>query len=304
MGYGILRVRNLHAGDLAATDRHNRRLYDSPEQYPENIDPSGWWGVSEEHDKPLVAAIEARTETFGIKPRSNSVLALEFVISASKDVYEKVDPHTYLMEAEIFLAKRFGGENIVSSILHFDESTPHAHIIIVPIQQKAVKWKNRNGQGTRLEHRLCARDVTGGPAKLRELQEDFYGFLSESSALKEATFHRGTLVEQQKREYVRHTSAELGRIRNELHQLGIEAIKAAELLKTQAMSPEDYSEKTKEIQQRKDELTRSAETIEENMRKELPELEKRVEIRKKRNKGEGWKKGIDPFKKGKGGIGI
>lgn len=37
MAFGLIRVRNLSAGDIDSTDKHNARRYEKKEQYPENV---------------------------------------------------------------------------------------------------------------------------------------------------------------------------------------------------------------------------------------------------------------------------
>lgn len=41
MAFGIIRARNLSAGDIGSNDKHNARQYNSVEEYPENIQPEG-----------------------------------------------------------------------------------------------------------------------------------------------------------------------------------------------------------------------------------------------------------------------
>ena len=37
MAFGLIRVRNLAAADIASTDKHNARRYTSKEHYPDNV---------------------------------------------------------------------------------------------------------------------------------------------------------------------------------------------------------------------------------------------------------------------------
>ena len=41
MAFGIVRARNLSAGDISGTDKHNARRYLSEKEYPENIKIGG-----------------------------------------------------------------------------------------------------------------------------------------------------------------------------------------------------------------------------------------------------------------------
>lgn len=109
---------------------------------------------------------------------------------------------------------------MVAIFEHYDESNPHAHFVVVPIVE-AVKWKNRRGEGERTEKRLNVRDHTGGPDKLRDLQNGYFRHLVDTYGAGKnnklgVPIYRGTLVENQTREYIEATDAKIGRLRAEL----------------------------------------------------------------------------------------
>jgi hypothetical protein len=91
-----------------------------------------------------------------------------------------------------------------------------------------VKWKNTKGSGESIENRLNTRDYTGGRDKLRLLQNDWFNHLTErynggkSFGLE---LYRGTLVENQLKEYVMQTNHEVGELRAELSQITNDIIK-------------------------------------------------------------------------------
>ena len=98
--------------------------------------------------------------------RSNAVLAIEAIISASPSYFRPDDPAaagTYEQAAldrwreavEPWIAERF--PHAVSVVLHLDESTPHYHIIDVPLAE--------NGK-------LSARSKFAGPRDLARWQTD------------------------------------------------------------------------------------------------------------------------------------
>ncbi len=291
MAHGIIRVRNISAEGTGNTETHNERQYEKKEMpMPENINSEmtphnvsyvrgmkEFKGQKEEREISYQEAIENRFQEAGVTPRKNSVNAIEFMISASKDFYQSwTDPKTgknyppydekaYLYNSVQWLENRYGKENVVAWSIHMDESTPHLHAIVVPIIQKEVKWKNRNGEGTKIENRLVAREITGGPDKLRKLQNDFHQYVStryDSYAI----WYRGTLVEHQMKEYTKKTNHEIGQLREELNSMQHDAEAVLRILKK-------IEEKQKE------------------MEKETTRLQQQIEIRKARNKGEGWKKG-------------
>ena len=58
-----------------------------------------------------------------------------------------------------WLKQRHGAENVISTSIHRDETTPHLVAYVVPID---------------LEGKLNAREFLGGRSKLSKMQTDFY----------------------------------------------------------------------------------------------------------------------------------
>lgn len=232
MAFGIIRARNLQAGKLAETDRHNARRYDGKENFPSNIDPEK---VSESHylhpgseylgkdATNLEEAVLSRIKSEGVTGiRKNTNVAIEYVTTVNdRRAWEHYDPSAFFSNAMQWLEKRHGKGSVVAKFEHYDESNPHAHFIVVPIQEKEISWKNRRGEGTKLEKRLNVRDHTGGREKLRDLQNGFYEHLvktyggGEDSKLG-VPIYRGKLVEHQTREYIQKTDAKIGVLRAKL----------------------------------------------------------------------------------------
>lgn len=98
----------------------------------------------------------------GKKPRSNAVLAHEVVVTASPDAFKNRDFNhgQYFRDAMHHIAELHGGkQNIVSAAVHYDEETPHLHVIVIPI----------------VDGKLNSRAVIGGNAKrMSELQTLFH----------------------------------------------------------------------------------------------------------------------------------
>jgi len=190
---------------------------------PLNIRPEQKHGLNS-HDilvsgcSSIEEAIEKRIKDSAVKVRSNSVKAVEYVLALSPDVqhvYKNYSANTALDKMFEFVAKRHGKENVIAKSLHFDESNPHAHFVVVPITTKEKHWKNRNGSGVKLENALTARDFVGGRDKLRNLQTDFYEFCKNTYADRlNIEFKRGTDARENSKKYTKHASAEMGELRN------------------------------------------------------------------------------------------
>lgn len=274
MAFGILRVENLKASQIKRCEEHNLRLYPE-DKMRENVDPSkanqNAHYIADDRAS-FKEAIDARLE--GVPVRKNSVVAIEFVMSASEEFFKgNYSAGGYLSNCEKFVGRRYGWDNVIACSQHFDESNPHVHVLITPVFEKTVKWKNQKGEGSKKEKRLCARDVTGHKDKLRQLQSDFHDYIVPYGKDAGVEFVRGTLVEQQTREYKRRTDYRMAEI-NKIAKRAEQEIEAAKRL-----------ELNRQIMKQMEEL--------EKERKRLRELEKKAEfIKKGKDKGKGFKMGF------------
>jgi Plasmid recombination enzyme/Protein of unknown function (DUF3991)/Toprim-like len=167
MAYGICRIRKLKAGSLGGSDRHTNR-----ERYTPNADPEKQHiriigepdGINTPNLETLVKQ-HIGNQTI----RKNAVLAVEFMLTASPEYFRPDDPgkagyyHQQRLEdfqqtACEWLINSYG-DRIVRAELHLDESTPHIHAYMVPLDEKG---------------KLNCRALLGGSRyRLSELQDSF-----------------------------------------------------------------------------------------------------------------------------------
>ena len=143
--------------------------------------------VAGDTEKSLSQAIRDRIEEAGAKTKSNSVLAIEYVVALSGGAKEKAEMwHNYsetgfLGDAMYWVAERHGGmQNVVSVSQHFDESNPHAHIVVVPLVEKSVKWKNQKGQGSAPKQGFAPSISRAGPTSCRNCRTITTSLLSHT----------------------------------------------------------------------------------------------------------------------------
>ena len=94
------------------------------------------------------------------KVKDDAVLMASFFIGASPAFFtdkSRDDIDTFFFECTDFFAERYGRENIISAVVHMDETTPHLHLNLMPI----------------LEGRPCAKKLFERKA-LVALQTDLY----------------------------------------------------------------------------------------------------------------------------------
>lgn len=153
MAYAILRVEKLKTpGNIAGSLAHTFRTRDTP-----NADPSLAW--SNEHHGPgspeaIREAIEAALPE---KRRKDAVLCLEYFIGASPEHFRQDDGGAYFEDARRWLEARHGAENVISTHVHRDETSPHMVAYVVPL----------------VDGRLNAKQFTGGKAAMSYMQTDF-----------------------------------------------------------------------------------------------------------------------------------
>ena len=88
----------------------------------------------------LQKAITGRYEALGAKERKNSVLAQEFIISASPEFFDGLSDEKVAIWAEHqlkFMKNEFG-DNLQVAVLHLDEKTPHLHFLLI-VRGKVAK---------------------------------------------------------------------------------------------------------------------------------------------------------------------
>lgn len=94
------------------------------------------------------------------KPRKDAVLMASFVIGSDREFFNGLTPaeqERFFDECTRCFANKYGKENIISAVVHNDETTPHLHLNLMPI------WNGR----------LCCKDLFNR-AELTKLQTDFH----------------------------------------------------------------------------------------------------------------------------------
>ena len=92
--------------------------------------------------------------------KDDAILMASFFVGASPAFFKdksRDDIDAFFFECTDFFAERYGRENIISAVVHMDETTPHLHLNLMPI----------------LEDRPCAKKLFDRKA-LTALQTDLY----------------------------------------------------------------------------------------------------------------------------------
>lgn len=128
--------------------------------------------------------IRAEIERAGARTRSNSVVALDTLYTASPAFFEgktREQTEKFFSDCLQFHQRRFG--HIVSAVIHYDETTPHLHIVSVPLTA---------------DGRLSAREIVGNRTHMAHMQTEFFEQVGKVYGLERGQHRDG----QEKREHI------------------------------------------------------------------------------------------------------
>ena len=172
-------------------------------------------------EKSYIELINDRLSTLTLsrKLRSDAIYMNSFVLGSDREFFENLSPQEqrqFFYDCTNFFAEKYGRENIISAVVHVDETTPHLHLNIMPIV---------NGK-------LCSKDLFD-KKKLSILQTEFheavgkkYGLQrgkegSTAKHLSTAELKAKTIIENAEKrgnEIVEQKQAELNELTNAITQ--------------------------------------------------------------------------------------
>lgn len=148
-------------------------------------------------------------ERAGIKKiRKDAVLAVEFMASFSPEMKDKIDLDKWKKDTLDFFIEKYGKARVLQAAIHTDETTPHMHILVIPLIQKQHK------KGMKVT--LSARDMVGGsdgPKKLRDLQDAY------AEKMKPHDLERGVRNSRHKHQTLRSYVREMTQLAAHSHEL-------------------------------------------------------------------------------------
>lgn len=188
MGYVVLHL-DKAPGNEARMTAHIERT-----QMPANADP-----LRTHLNRELIAfpegvadrteAINYRLEHAGLtrKIGTNQVRVIRVMLTGSHDDMKRIEAEEKLdqwcADNLAWLHKTFGEDNVVSAVLHLDESTPHIHAAVVPIvtgERRKIRKKQEADKPGKKKYRkkspdtarLCADDMMTR-VKLKSYQDSY-----------------------------------------------------------------------------------------------------------------------------------
>ena len=152
-----------HKTDIAPVEQENERDETYRAGNPQ-IDPTRTGGNYHivKRQRSYTQFINDKIEALDLptKVRKDAVLMCSFVVGSDRKFFGELSPseqRQFFAECTRFFAERYGEGNIISAVVHIDETTPHLHLNLIPIAGG----------------RLCAKKLFDRKA-LTALQTDLY----------------------------------------------------------------------------------------------------------------------------------
>ena len=171
MSYAVARMQKMKSGNLGGAYRHNERIFENHSN--KDIDPEkthlNYELTDRDRSIPYDRQIKQYINDNKISKRAlrkDAVLCNEWIITSDKAFFENMSSDQikdFFETAKNFFAERYGNSNIAYAMVHLDESTPHMHLGLVPMQ---------NGK-------LSSKSLFGSRDQLKEIQEAFPKYLNE-----------------------------------------------------------------------------------------------------------------------------
>lgn len=198
MSYAIIRNANYKRDNLAGLYKHNERKNTNYSNKDINHANSVHNYSLKQCNTTYANAIKLLQQENNLKGRiiKTTNIACEFIITSDKDFFDSIgkeETKRYFQTAYNFVAnyKNLGEKYILSAKIHLDESTPHMHIVFVPV----VHTKDK--QGNTIDKIACS-EYWKGQDSYRQLQDNFHKCITEN----------GFALERGKQREVEHLSTE------------------------------------------------------------------------------------------------
>ena len=128
----VLRLGDKSHGEGVDPERSHLNVYEGAQDYD-----------------AIRAAVKARMATATRKPRPDANRLVELMLTASPEFFagkSRDEQLAYLRDGVEFAKARLGADNVVSVGYHFDEGTPHVHVLAVPMvtRERVTKVAGRS----------------------------------------------------------------------------------------------------------------------------------------------------------------
>ena len=180
MSYAIIRNANYKIDNLAGQYKHNERKNTNYSNKDINKNSSIKNYSLKQCNTTYSNAIKKLQQENNLQGRiiKTTNIACEFIITSDKEFFDAIgidETKRYFQTAYDFVAnyKNLGEKYIISAKVHMDESTPHLHLVFVPV----IHTKDK--QGNTIDKIACSQ-YWKGKDSYRQLQDKFYSYMTEN----------------------------------------------------------------------------------------------------------------------------
>lgn len=253
----IMRTEKRKRTDIGGIQRENTR---TATEYNNKVAPGmDIFNVTLKESNDWLQDINREIQAAGAKARSNSVLALDTIYTASPDFFQgktNAENDKFFQDCLKFHNEHFG--HIISAVIHYDETTPHLHVVSVPLTK---------------DGRLSARDVIGNKSKMSKTQDSFFEQVGRGYGLE-----RGMQIDGQEKK--QHISAQ----EHELREIKQEIAREKEHLEAIEHSEETARTRAQKARQTATELQKQVQVLQEERNSQHKSLLKLTEAKYKAQK--------------------
>jgi hypothetical protein len=242
MSFAILRHNKIKSVQKGPAIGHNHRLSNEAKV---NIDPTKS-GLNVFFDgEGTKDRIEAKLPA---KRRKDAVVLIEILLTSGPEFFDAIETDRAKLstnskfkewvQASISWAKKEFGANLIDTVLHMDESTPHLHVLTVPLTH---------------DGRLCAKELTMR-AEMQRRQTDY------AKAMRPFGLERGAPAIETKRKHIglKEAPGSGGKAAQQAKAQADLLMKAqGELERVKGELARATAEANNELEKVKDELTKS-----------------------------------------------
>lgn len=180
MSYAIIRNTNYKMKNLAGIYRHNERKnthYSNKDINKQNSKSNYSIKAPYSTYEKVFRDIRKNYDLKGMIKKVSNIMC-EFIITSDTAFFDSIgeeETKRYFQTAYKFVAnyKNLGENFIVSAKVHMDESTPHLHILFIPVVHKKDK------EGNSISKIACS-EFWKGKDSYRKLQDNFYSYMTKS----------------------------------------------------------------------------------------------------------------------------
>ena len=192
MSYAIIRNEKLTRAESYGAYVHNDRK--AKNHSNKDIDPTRTHlnFYCKENETTYIREFDRMKKEYDLQGnlRKNSIIMCQMMITSDNEFFKKIgleETKRYFIESYKFVCnyKNLGERNIISAAVHLDETTPHMHLVFIPV----IHTKDEQGNSI---DKICARDFWRGRDSYRKLQNDFHKYVTS----KGFDLERGLPVEE------------------------------------------------------------------------------------------------------------